>query len=151
MIQIYLLDIPIDIIDEHLICFFTFQDMGKLIMTSNKCKKIFDSKDIWRKIYMMTLPWNWKILPTSIHLNYRNPQSEPCQEIPCDNISHYIANTLLSPTKKPYNYDYKTKILNKTHLNDPKIKKIFLNQKVIPLVLEWYDIKGQHTMWSERI
>ena len=48
--MVKLLDIPLDILISHLVYFLTFQDMGKLIMTSKKCKNIFDSKDIWRNI-----------------------------------------------------------------------------------------------------
>ena len=41
--------------------FLTFRDLGNLIQTSKSLKKIYDSTELWKKIYHRTCPDKWEI------------------------------------------------------------------------------------------
>ena len=133
--------LPDEIHLKFLSKFITFRDLGNLIKTSNFLKNIYDSTELWRKIYLMTCPDKWEFTKDSKHIDYSNKilnlsklitnsyQNNKeinihnyvhtlniwnCQiKHECDNITHFNINTL--QPKPIRNYNYKHRMININH------------------------------------
>tara|TARA_B100001123_G_C15174907_1_gene972934 strand:+ start:739 stop:1284 length:546 start_codon:yes stop_codon:yes gene_type:complete len=121
--------------------FITFRDLGNLIKTSKLLKNIYDSTELWKKIYLMTCPDKWEFTKDSKHIDYSNKilnlsklitnSYQNNEEInihnyvhtlniwncqikhECKNITHFNINTL--KPKSIRNYDYKHRMMNINH------------------------------------
>ena len=121
--------------------FLTFRDLGNLIQTSKSLKKIYDSTELWKKIYHRTCPDKWEITEDSEHIDFSDnifnllvlilDSYQNNKEIDIHNlvhtiniwnsqikddytdIAHFNVNTL---NPKPIrNYDYKRRMININH------------------------------------
>ena len=135
-------------------------------------RNIYDTKELWKEIYIRTCPNKWVKTETSLHLDYSQKlyrlskditQSYDkclkidihkcieilkiwnCQHNNCQNIIHFDIDTLERLPIRNYNYKYMIIDKARSRLQQKEKNKIFLKQSILPRRLEWYDIIGNET------